>query len=51
MLISNVDKYYPEWRKGIWKPLNEAVWMLKYVKDRYGTPESALDFHDRNNWY
>lgn len=51
MLISNVDIYYPEWRNGIWKPLNEAVWMLRYVKDRYWTPENALDFHIRNNWY
>lgn len=51
MLISNVDKYYPEWREWIWKPLNEAVWMLKYIKDRYWSPENALDFHNKNNWY
>ncbi len=51
MLISNVDVYYPEWRNGIWKPLNEAIWMLKYIKDRYWNPEKALVFHTEHNWY
>jgi hypothetical protein len=51
MLISNVDRYYPEWREWIWKPINEAVWMLRYIKDRYWSPEKALDFHNKNNWY
>lgn len=25
--------------------------MLRYIKNRYGTPSAALDFHNRNNWY
>lgn len=41
MLLSNVDKYYPDWRNGIWDPLNEAVWMLRYIKDRYWDPDVA----------
>ncbi len=41
LLLSNVDKYYPEGRKWIWDPLNEAVWMLRYIKDRYGNPDIA----------
>lgn len=24
---------------------------LKYIEQRYGDPQKALDFHDRNNWY
>ena len=24
---------------------------LNYIKNRYGTPTKALDFHNRNNWY
>lgn len=24
---------------------------LQYIKDRYGNPQKALQFHDRNNWY
>lgn len=50
MLIWNVDKYYPEWRKGIWKPLNEAVWMLKYIEDRYWSVEIANEMHWKV-WY
>lgn len=41
LLLSNVDKYYPDWRSGIWDPLNEAVWMLRYINDRYWTPDIA----------
>jgi hypothetical protein len=29
----------------------QAEWGLKYIKDRYGTPSAALDFHNRNNYY
>lgn len=25
--------------------------MFRYIKNRYGTPSAALEFHDRNNWY
>lgn len=24
---------------------------LKYIRQRYGDPQSALRFHDQNNWY
>lgn len=47
LLLSNVDKYYPEGRKGIWDPLNEAVWMLRYIKDRYGNPDVAWSVYGK----
>lgn len=24
---------------------------IRYIKKRYGTPQKALEFHQRNNWY
>lgn len=41
LLIANVDKYYPSGRAGIGVPMDEAVGMLRYIKDRYGDPENA----------
>jgi SLT domain-containing protein len=32
-------------------PYQQAVAGLKYIKDRYGTPEKALEFWDKNKWY
>ena len=32
-------------------PYTQAVAGFKYIKDRYGTPEAALKFHDSKNWY
>jgi hypothetical protein len=32
-------------------PVNQLVMMAQYVKDRYGTPEKALQFWDANRWY
>jgi len=51
MTLTNVDKYYPSWRQGIWVPLEEAIWMLKYIKERYWSPDAALSFHKSHNWY
>ena len=47
----NVDKYYPDKRAGIGDPMNEAIGMLRYIKDRYGNPSKALAFHKAHNWY
>lgn len=41
LLIANVDQYYPSGRAGIGVPMDEAVGMLRYIKDRYGDPETA----------
>lgn len=32
-------------------PYQQAVAGLKYIKDRYGTPEKALEHWDKNKWY
>lgn len=29
----------------------QVNWGMNYIKNRYGTPSNALDFHKRNNWY
>ena len=29
----------------------QAEWGLKYIRDRYYSPRTALDFHNRNNYY
>lgn len=51
MKLFNVDAHYPDGREGIGNPHNEAVGMLRYIEDRYGSPEAALQFHQRNGWY
>lgn len=45
LLLSNVDKFYPDWRNWIWDSLNEAVWMLRYIKDRYWNPDVAWEVY------
>jgi hypothetical protein len=32
-------------------PVNQLIMMAQYVKDRYGTPEAALAFWDKHNYY
>ena len=49
--LANVDAYYPNWREWLGDPIEEAVWLLKYVKDRYSTPEKAASFWRRNKHY
>lgn len=51
MILDNVDALYPNGRKGIGVPLDEAVGMLKYVKKRYGTPAEAWAFWKAHHWY
>lgn len=31
----------PHWRKSIWIPLEEAIGMLQYIRERYGRPDIA----------
>ncbi|MBB1564939.1 hypothetical protein HG430_002770 [Candidatus Gracilibacteria bacterium] len=49
--LANVDAYYPNGREGLGDPIEEAVGLLKYVKDRYSTPEKAASFWRRNKHY
>lgn len=32
-------------------PVNQLVMMAQYIKDRYGTPQNALNFWLKNKWY
>ena len=41
LLLSNVERYYPSGRAGIGDPMEEAIGMLRYIKDRYGNPDRA----------
>jgi len=41
LLLSNVDRHYPDGRAGIGDPVNEAAGMLSYIRDRYGNPDNA----------
>ena len=47
MLLSNVDKYYPDGRAGIGDALSEAVGMLRYIHDRYGSVEVARSVYGK----
>jgi len=45
LLLSNIDKFYPNWRKWIWNPIEEAVWFIKYIEDRYWNPDIAISVY------
>jgi hypothetical protein len=47
LLLSNIDRYYPSGRNGIGDPIEEAVGYLKYIKERYGSPEVAKQMYWR----
>lgn len=32
-------------------PVNQILMTAQYIKDRYGTPQAALAFWDKNHWY
>ncbi len=49
LLLSNVERYYPDGRDGIGDPLNEAAGMLAYIEDRYGSPERAWALYGVNH--
>ena len=50
LLLSNVDIFYPSWRKWIWDPIEEAVWFMRYIKDRYWNPDIAKSVYWKM-WY
>lgn len=48
LLLSNVDRYYPNGRQGIGDPVQEAAGMMRYIQDRYGSPDVAWGNHSAN---
>lgn len=51
LLSSNAAKYYPNGVNGIGDPRNEAIGFLKYIYDRYGSPEVARSMHGSTGSY
>lgn len=52
--LKNADgsfKYYPNGLTGIGSPIEEAIGMLRYIKERYGSPSAAWTFHQDKHWY
>lgn len=49
LLLANVDRYYPSGRAGIGNPLEEATGMLRYIADRYGSPDNAWAQYGRRH--
>jgi hypothetical protein len=47
LLLANVDKYYPRGRADIGNARGEAAGMLRYIQDRYGTPEHAWELYGK----
>lgn len=33
------------------RPKQQINWLLNYIEDRYGSPQAALAFKDREGWY
>jgi hypothetical protein len=33
------------------RPKQQIRWLLNYIADRYGSPQEALSFKDREGWY
>lgn len=44
--ISGYGKGYSQDR-----PRQQIRWLLNYIEDRYGSPQAALQFKDREGWY
>jgi len=45
LLSRNAAVYYPDGLAGLGDPVNEAAGMLRYIADRYGSPEVALSVY------
>lgn len=44
MILANVKAYYPDKENSIGIALDELIGMLRYIADRYGSPEAAWAF-------
>lgn len=51
LVLANVNQYYPSGRLGIGNCQEEAVGMLRYIKDRYGSPEKAWKYWQKHRHY
>jgi len=51
LVLSNVDAFYPDGRSWIGDPLNEAVGMMRYIRDRYWDVDTAYSVYGRKGTY
>lgn len=49
LILTSVDKHYPNGRQGIGDALSEAVGMLKYINARWKSPERAIQCYKPNS--
>lgn len=50
-LRSTWENYLPEVPYGTADPFWQLIGTFRYIKERYGSPEAAWDFWQRNNYY
>lgn len=50
-LNSTRQQYEKKMKLSYDDPTNQLVMMIQYVKDRYGTPQKAMEFWNKNKWY
>jgi SLT domain-containing protein len=50
-LSSTVKSYEKKYGIKYDTPEHQLMLTMLYVKDRYGTPQKALEFWDKNKWY
>ena len=50
-ILDNVRRYYPSGVDGIGVPLDEAVGIMSYIAERYGSPQSAAQFKRDKGWW
>jgi muramidase (phage lysozyme) len=50
-LDSTVKAYEKKYGIKYDTPTNQLMLTMLYVKDRYGTPQKALEFWDKHKWY
>ena len=48
-IAQKIDGFGPGYESG--NAAQQIMWMLRYIKDRYGTPAAAWQFHLANGWY
>lgn len=51
LILTSVDKHYPDGRAGIGDPWNEAVGMLSYLNARWKSPDRALQCYEANSCF
>ena len=51
LLLRHVAHFYPSGERGIGDAKEEAIGMMRYIAFQYGTPEQALEQHQRKKIY